>query len=248
MKVELNGETYRIEFEHGSGDGQHTAEYTTCRIQQVEVVHNMRDTEALVTVAEGTAVRYYKDPPNREMARKAALAKALQRLDREFEVESLNKARRKLFWDAYLGRKRAPPVELARMPQTAVEAAEFFAKYGNVGRAKELLAVLPTEAQLRSACDMARANGQPAEVVNAASALIMAPPAYSPKLVGKVTRNGRGWDVTFSCGHTVWWAVEPPREYEICAECLDEFATELRELQKRSGSLTAKPGLTAPIE
>jgi hypothetical protein len=79
-------------------------------------------------VAQEQVVRYFKDHADREVARKLALAKALHHLDMAVptcgEPEDLEgyspreltevfrsmivdrKVRRRLFWEAYLGRKR----------------------------------------------------------------------------------------------------------------------------------------------
>jgi hypothetical protein len=53
------------------------------------------------TIASASVVRYYKDPEDRNKARKYALAKLLKGL-------SFGKEERKAFWDAYLNRSPQP--------------------------------------------------------------------------------------------------------------------------------------------
>lgn len=91
MRVNCDGRTYQIGFEHGVRPGRAGAdklrEWTACVIRDSEEV-----------VARATVMRHYKDAPNREKARKFALAAVLEQL-------GLPKDRRELFWKAYLGRK-----------------------------------------------------------------------------------------------------------------------------------------------
>ena len=44
--------------------------------------------------------------------------------------------------------------------------------------------------------------------------------------------DGMGYDVDLSCGHSVWFAVEPPRQTQ-CGLCLDKLITQAREVQAR---------------
>ncbi len=114
MKVLIGEKEYRIEFQHGWTPAirdsvtlddlrvlprdtmlawylEFYREFTDCRISE------QRDGEGWVIVATGRAVRFHSDPPNREVARKQALQKAL---------ELFTKPDRKLFWDVYLNRKQ----------------------------------------------------------------------------------------------------------------------------------------------
>ena len=80
MKVEIGEYTYFVSFHH-SADGKKT----TCLISQG--LPN-------IYIAIGGVSRFYLDPPNRVVARKKALAKAL--VDGGF-----SKPDRQLFWDRY---------------------------------------------------------------------------------------------------------------------------------------------------
>lgn len=104
MKVLVGEKEYWIEFEH-SETGPRILEATRCYIRDASGGHT---TDRPPVIALGVARRYYRDTPNREVGRKAALKKALEDLDNSVEVPLLHhlKARRRLFWEAYLGRKR----------------------------------------------------------------------------------------------------------------------------------------------
>ena len=84
MKIQLNGLTYTISFSHSSeyhpGMGGKVVESTTCFIS----LNN-------ATIALGTVTRHHKDAPNRVIARKRAMAKALA--DGGF-----SKSDREVFW------------------------------------------------------------------------------------------------------------------------------------------------------
>ncbi len=84
-----------------------TRSVTYCYLRDLSVPRRANDDA--VILAEAAVVRYYKDPPNRELARKAALTKALRGFDITLNDWSSAQAkdRRKLFWAAYLGRKKA---------------------------------------------------------------------------------------------------------------------------------------------
>ncbi len=125
MKVQLADRELSIEFAydtiyvggkpnrfvHEERIGQ-AREVTHCLIRDISAPP---DTNEAPIIAEAGVVRYYKDPPNRELARKAALAKALEELDRVLPLPNLihgiAKERRKLFWEAYLYRKRQSSVQ-----------------------------------------------------------------------------------------------------------------------------------------
>jgi hypothetical protein len=82
-------------------------------------------------MARGKVVRYFKDPPNRELARKAALTKALADLDDRGlpyapflnDRFRLGKERRKLFWQAYLNRKVDAAATRSRVHPASIEPA-----------------------------------------------------------------------------------------------------------------------------
>lgn len=42
-----------------------------------------------------------------------------------------------------------------------------------------------------------------------------------------------GWDITLSCGHTIWSAIHP-QNYEpfICAQCVEAVLAEIRHTQE----------------
>ncbi len=129
MKVQLADREIWIEFAYQpgvisgyNGDACHITEVTACLLRDASAPRGKNEPAPLLV--RGEVSRYAKDPPNRELARKAALAKALERLDRTLPYQNsatldqdrsnhLLKARRKLFWDAYLHRKphQASPEE-----------------------------------------------------------------------------------------------------------------------------------------
>ncbi len=110
-----DGRQYGIEWEHGrTSDGD---DWTACRIRQkLEVPALDTDTEAWTLVADSHVVRYYKDTPNRDVARKESLANALFNFTDThsdgYRADPKNKAIRKLFWDVFSARKA---------PRTAVQ-------------------------------------------------------------------------------------------------------------------------------
>lgn len=115
MKVQLADLECSIEFAYETAmeprAGGEERELTHCLIRDISAPRRSNDDAVILAQAE--VVRYYKDPPNRELARKAALTKALAKLDEELPCKAiflharqqLAKARRKLFWTAYLNRK-----------------------------------------------------------------------------------------------------------------------------------------------
>jgi hypothetical protein len=46
-------------------------------------------------------------------------------------------------------------------------------------------------------------------------------------ITSKVPDAG-GWMVTFECGHTAWWAIEPSTPASNCAVCFDRVVTAIR--------------------
>lgn len=121
MTVLLDGRKYRIDFRHdlvdrdsGRGDGGTEVvhrERTTCLILDVTAWPDGR--AAPPTAGQGTVIRYFRDAPNRELARKYALKKAVDNLiprrccagclhNRQIFVE-----RRRALWEAYLNRKQS---------------------------------------------------------------------------------------------------------------------------------------------
>jgi hypothetical protein len=110
---------YRKEVRHADGEPR---EVTVCLIREAVPLRpgtelmNLDREQTMPIVAQGTVVRYWLDAPDREVARKQALTRALLYLDNRFPIEcggypsvaSLReKCRRRLFWQAYLGRKGA---------------------------------------------------------------------------------------------------------------------------------------------
>lgn len=100
-------------------------ELTTCLLRDASAPPVIAWGTEHPVIARGSVTRYFKDPPNREVARKEALAKALENLDGVLwpsrfpasmhtdnspdlaAIRAAEKARRKLFWEAYLNRKTA---------------------------------------------------------------------------------------------------------------------------------------------
>ncbi len=126
MKVSIDGKTYTIEFSYGllcrHADHTEPRDLTECIIRDCTEPRVLNELAPIV--ARGPAVRYYRDPPNFELGRKAALKAALMHLDRTVptlsesdflrskdyvkalqRTKAANKARRALFWSAYRGRK-----------------------------------------------------------------------------------------------------------------------------------------------
>lgn len=118
MKVQLADREVWIEFAYESRAGQGPrrdgpVEFTACLLRDGSAARSKNEPAPLLARAE--VARYVHDPPNRELARKAALTKALDALDQSMPPSTLPKnwvlrrflkERRKLFWTAYLNRKR----------------------------------------------------------------------------------------------------------------------------------------------
>lgn len=110
MKVMVAGKEYWIEFQYSTtyqGDEQSKGdpverELTYCLIRDASAPSPGDGTPPVI--ATGRVVRYHLDSPNRELARKAALAKALK--DAPLYCDSSFKAVRRLFWEVYLNRKQ----------------------------------------------------------------------------------------------------------------------------------------------
>lgn len=135
MKVQLGDREVWIEFNYlhhpvlGARRGEATQQEATQCLLRDGSTPRAKNEEAPLIV-RGEVVRYFKDPPNRELARKAALTKALEELDHTLPYQDsatldqdrsnhLLKQRRKLFWDAYLNRKRASPVQSRVLPASS---------------------------------------------------------------------------------------------------------------------------------
>jgi hypothetical protein len=115
MRVLYDNREYLIEFAYGVlGHGDPRAigrELTRCLIRDGGAPRV--DHELAPVLATGEVVRYYLDTPNRDKARKWALKKALEQLDRVLpsladtarEGRLRDKERREKFWKAYLERK-----------------------------------------------------------------------------------------------------------------------------------------------
>lgn len=131
MKVQLAGREVWIEFEYRPGvlsgykGRATTTEITLCLLRDGSAPRE-KNKEAPI-LASGRVTRYRLDPPNRDLARKAALTKALAHLDIELPLPTLihgiAKERRKLFWDAYLNRKKASPVQSRVLPASSNQPA-----------------------------------------------------------------------------------------------------------------------------
>ena len=87
MKVETGGSSYSFSFQHGCLRG---LDYTRCQIYEIA------GPEVSIIKSIGTVYRHVNDAPNRVLARKFALTKALAEL-------GLGAAGRKAFWDVWLG-------------------------------------------------------------------------------------------------------------------------------------------------
>jgi hypothetical protein len=123
VKVIIEGRAFLIEFAYRREAAlepypdlkfRHERDITTCLIRDGDERKRSLDPHIpQPVITEATVVRYYKDPPNREVARKHALAKALANLDEPIYPLAMwlgaakAKDRRRLFWEAYLGRKKA---------------------------------------------------------------------------------------------------------------------------------------------
>jgi hypothetical protein len=130
MRVKFEDREYSIEFRYEWVKGSLADGYALTRMGAEDARERtkclIRDRDpALIdsngqrpVVAQALVVRYYKDTPNREKARKAALAKALESLDLDAvgcQPPYIHqfKSRRRAFWEAYLNRARKPVAESA---------------------------------------------------------------------------------------------------------------------------------------
>ncbi len=132
MKVQADGREYWIEFAYDVvAPGR---KVTTCLLRDGSAPRAQREDAPIV--AQGRVKRYFKDPPNREKARKFALAKALKDLDARvpavFNGSVLSgqsplsghspitqKVRRRLFWIAYLYRKSPVASSQSSVPKSS---------------------------------------------------------------------------------------------------------------------------------
>ena len=116
MNVLIGQRKYQIGFQYGDRafGGHPLREYTACLIR--DLTDWRLGSPPPPIVGKGEVVRYFRDKPNRELARKLALKKAVDNLvprrragclhDREIYLE-----RRRAFWKAYLNRKEQTPVQ-----------------------------------------------------------------------------------------------------------------------------------------
>lgn len=42
-----------------------------------------------------------------------------------------------------------------------------------------------------------------------------------------------GWMVELACGHTVWFAIDPPSGHTYCGVCLSELVDQIHELKAK---------------
>ncbi len=121
MKAVVEGREYYIEFQYINWNSPFDREVTRCLIRDGSTPAPGDGT--FPVIATGEVRRYYKDRPDRDKARKAALAKALDAITRVDGYDAsggAGKALRRVFWEAYLNRKK--PVALAasnQFPQAA---------------------------------------------------------------------------------------------------------------------------------
>jgi hypothetical protein len=109
MKVEYDNRKYVVAFKHGWVQSgwpvrRERRECTQCLIYEATEFR----VPILPLLAQVSVIRHFRDAPNREAARKAALAKALVALDIVGYAEATPgalKARRREFWEAYLNRR-----------------------------------------------------------------------------------------------------------------------------------------------
>jgi hypothetical protein len=112
MKVQLGAKEIWIEFAYLERESESWIEYreiTRCLLRDGSAPRDNNHRESAPILAQGEVARYYKDQPNRDTARKQALAKALKKLVPSANALALDKAQRKLFWEAYLNRKKKAP-------------------------------------------------------------------------------------------------------------------------------------------
>ena len=102
MRVTVDDKLYLIEFQYGtqSVHGHPGREWTACLIRDGSAP-SPGDGKTYPVIARAEVVCHYKDTPNRDTARKAALAKALYGF-----YGAAVKSQRRLFWEAYLNRKQ----------------------------------------------------------------------------------------------------------------------------------------------
>ena len=93
MKLTANGVEYSVHFSHPSDSD------SWCFISEV---NRTGEKPEYRQVASASVHRYYKDPPNREKARRAALTAAIRRFDR---------TQRREFWTVYLESKKKKPAK-----------------------------------------------------------------------------------------------------------------------------------------
>lgn len=115
--VHVGGDPSRFVKEERDGQAR---EVTHCLLRDGSAPRGKHEDAPIL--AQASVVRFFKDPPNRDLARKAALTKALEDLDRALPIgpeaelgavtrdylhqrHLLAKARRTLFWAAYRNRK-----------------------------------------------------------------------------------------------------------------------------------------------
>jgi hypothetical protein len=111
MKVQLGDREVWIEFAYRMRKPQNV-EQTQCILRDGSAPRGHHEDAPVLAV--GRVSRFFKDPPNRELARKAALSRALEDLDNQglpfasflHDQLRLAKERRKLFWQTYLNRKQ----------------------------------------------------------------------------------------------------------------------------------------------
>lgn len=110
MKVILEDKTYWIDFVYGKA----ATDWAQCRIRDASgwAPGKSHQPDELPVVAVGVVNRHVKDSPNREVARKQSLRKALDAMfpplipgHRHRTSTEETRQRRKLFWDAYNNRK-----------------------------------------------------------------------------------------------------------------------------------------------
>lgn len=119
MKVHVNDNEYAIEFQYAKVEDPtmfHTDTDSTSCVIRDNVPH--RGDKPAPVVAVGVSVRYFKDPPNREVARKAALSKALT------AFAPHNKEVRRAFWEVFLNRKKKGQQRGALVAELAVQEME----------------------------------------------------------------------------------------------------------------------------
>jgi len=130
MRVTFSGQEYSIEFQYSvfqygvrgtvrrimsSLVNLPQREKTTCVLKQLSGNTTLGPVNLQYPLEfRGTVVRYFRDVPNREKGRRAALAAALQQMDLENpcwaetarEAKLFDKARRTAIWEAWLNRPR----------------------------------------------------------------------------------------------------------------------------------------------